>query len=269
MKIPYWLPLLLFVGYSYWAVNYWHCHVCQCCPGFEPPPPPKSTGVPKFKWNADQPVADSVFADWKKILLAKGGQGDTLLITGLYRSGEAFKGKLANLGLARAASLAAMMEPEFPASRIKTAAKTVSDDLADGGDARESAEFSWSKMMLKKEQSAVIVQDNAATFLFPFNSSARESDPKVDAYLQALIEKHKATANTFTIVGHTDAIGSAEENQALGLARANAIRQILEKGGIAAARIQASSKGATEPVSDNSTEDGRHRNRRVVLTVNK
>lgn len=269
MRIPLWLIALLFVGYSIWCVRYWHCYKCQCCDGTETPAVAQSSGVPLFKWNADKPEPDSNFLTWKKALLAKGGQGDTLLITGLYRAKEAFTGKTGNLGLARAAALRAMMMPEMPDSRIHLAAREVSDALAEAGPALESADFSWLKMVLKKEEGAIIESDNAVTFLFPFNSTEKDRDPKVDAYLKTLVEKHKNTTATFLIVGHTDNVGEDPKNAALGLGRAKAIQKILTSNGIAAARTKVESKGEAEPVADNNTEDGRHQNRRVVITVNK
>lgn len=264
MRIPPWLLALLFAGYSAWAVNYWHCYKCQCCDGASPELP-ASSGTPLFNWSAPSSVPDSNFTAWKKVFLAKSKQGDTLLITGLYRAGETNGSKFPNLGLARAQFLAAQMQPELPANRIKTAAKLVSDNLTATSGPGESAEFAWLKMVLKKDEGAIIESDNAVTFLFPFNSTEKDSDPNVDAYLQKLVDKHKATTATFVIVGHTDDVGTPEENAALGLGRANAIRQFLINKGIAAGRIQASSKGEAEPVTDNSTEDGRHQNRRVVL----
>jgi len=73
------------------------------------------------------------------------------------------------------------------------------------------------------------------------------------------------------VVGHTDNVGEDKENIALGLGRAKAIAKFLTSHGIAANRIQTDSKGESEPqpLADNNTEDGRHQNRRVVLTVNR
>lgn len=268
MKLPAWLFVLLLAGYTAWSVNYWHCYKCQCCAD-APAAESKPSGAPLFKWEADQPLPDTSFAAWKKALLARGGQGDTLSIVGLYHADEKNATKNANLGMARAAALAALMQPEMPAARVRISAKTTTEGLAPGGNPVECAEFAWLKMVLKKEESAVIETDNAAIFLFPFNSTEKDHDPKVDEYLLKLVEKHKASATTFTIVGHTDDVGTPEENAALGLARANTIRQILVQNGIAASRIQAASKGETEPVADNANDDGRHQNRRVVLTVNR
>lgn len=264
-KIPLWLILVLFVGYSIWAVRFWHCHVCQCCDGQAPPTETtKTSGEPLFAWNAGTPETDANFASWKKDLLGQAGQGDTLLITGWQRSGET-----ADLARARAEALKGMMMPEVPASRVRLAAKEVQDGLAEGGPPMASAGFEWLKMVLAMEEGAIIESDNDVIFLFPFKSTEKDKDPKVDAYLTQLVGKHKATNATFSVIGHTDNVGSDEDNLKLGLARAQAIAKFLTDHGIAANCIKVDSKGKREPVADNNTEDGRHQNRRVVLTVNR
>jgi len=67
------------------------------------------------------------------------------------------------------------------------------------------------------------------------------------------------------IDGHTDNVGSAAANQALSEKRAQAVRDWLVAHQVAAARLSAQGFGATKPVADNSTEDGRAKNRRVEL----
>ena len=265
MKIPLWLIILLFVGYSIWATTCWHNHMVQDCCEETAAAAVESTGVPLFLWNAEKPVSDPKFPDWKKALLAKGGQGDTLVITGWYRASEANGEQLA---LARAAAIRDMLAPEFPPGRVRLAAKMVDDALAEGGNPMESASFSWSKMVLKKEDSAVIESDKDVILLFPFNSTERDRDAKVEAYLKDLCAKHKGTTATFNVTGHTDNVGTDEENIALGLARAKTVAGSLVRNGIAATRINTTSKGEAEPVADNSTDEGRQQNRRVVITVN-
>jgi outer membrane protein OmpA-like peptidoglycan-associated protein len=266
MKIPLWLIALLFAGYTVWCANFWHNYCKSRCCG-DTPALTATTGVPLFNWNGERPVADANFPSWKKSLLAKGGQGDTLVITGYYREGEANGEKLA---LARAQALKSMMMPEFPDSRIRLMTKmTPADGLAEGTAPKESAGFTWSKMVLKADQGAIIEDDNAITILFPSNSTDRDRNMDVEAYLKKLVEKHKATTNTFSVVGFTDDVGEADANQKLGLGRAKTIGQFLSKNGIASTRITVDSKGEADPVADNSTEDGRHQNRRVVITVNR
>lgn len=269
MKLPLWLIALLFIGYSVWCANYWHQHQVRHCCGdaagaAAATADKQTTGVPLFRWNAEKPETDAKFADWKKVLLKGGGQGDTLVITGFYRAGEANGEQLA---LARAAAIRDMLAPELPASRVRLAARQVNDGLSDGGDPKESASFTWSKMVLKKEDSAVIESDNDVILLFPFNSTEKDHDPKVDEYLRGLCEKHKTTNATFAVVGYTDNVGTDEQNLALGLGRAKSVSKILTANGIAANRITTDSKGEADPVADNATEEGRHQNRRVVITV--
>ena len=270
MKIPLWLLALLFVGWTAWTVNR-ICARCGCSGEttvIAGETAALSSGAPLFLWNSAAPVADDRFKDFKKGLLGRGGQGDTLVITGQYRRAEKNGSKLGDLGLARAAALRAMMLPEMPDSRIRMTSQLVIDSLLENGPARPSATFAWSKMMLKANEGAIIESDNAVTILFPTNSAVKEKDPKVDAYLKTLCDKHKTDNVTFTVVGHADNVGDDQTNTALGLGRAQSIAQFMVRNGIAQNRIKTDSKGKAEPVADNSTEDGRHQNRRVVITVN-
>jgi outer membrane protein OmpA-like peptidoglycan-associated protein len=267
MKIPLWLIALLFAGYTVWCANFWHDYCKSRCCGDDVTAMAETTGVPLFNWNNERPVSDPKFPVWKKSMLAKGGQGDTLVITGHYRASEPNGEKLA---LARAEALKSMMSPEIPANRIRLTTKLMPEDgLAEGAAPKESAGFSWSKMILAANQGAIIEADNAITILFPSNSTVRDRDMAVEDYLKKLVEKHKATTNTFAVVGFTDDVGEADVNQKLGLGRAKSIGQFLSKNGIADNRISVNSKGEADPVADNATEDGRHQNRRVVITVNR
>ena len=267
MKLPLWLIALLFLGYCVWCANFWNSYQIRNCCGetaAAESAAKQSDGTPLFRWNADKPEPDDKFTTWKKALLGKGGQGDTLVITGYYRSGEANGEQLA---LARAAAIRDMLAPEMPANRTKLVAKMVDDGLSETSGPMASAGFSWLKMVLKKEDSAIIESDQDVILLFPFNSTERDRDAKVDAYLKELCAKHKALNTTFNVVGYTDDVGTDEENMALGLGRAKSVAAILRSNGIAANRISASSQGEANPVADNKTEEGRRQNRRVVITV--
>ena len=67
----------------------------------------------------------------------------------------------------------------------------------------------------------------------------------------------------FEVQGHTDNTGNAASNQTLSEQRAQAIVQKLIEMGISADRLTAVGKGQTNPLADNSTDEGRAKNRRV------
>ena len=72
---------------------------------------------------------------------------------------------------------------------------------------------------------------------------------------------------TVTIVGHTDNTGSDNINNPLSVDRANAARDYLVSRGVARNRIMTDGRGAREPVADNSSTQGRDKNRRVEIYV--
>ena len=67
------------------------------------------------------------------------------------------------------------------------------------------------------------------------------------------------------VEGHTDNQGNAAANQALSEKRAQAVVAWLIAHGTPSGRLTAAGRGQTQPVADNSSEDGRAKNRRVEL----
>jgi outer membrane protein OmpA-like peptidoglycan-associated protein len=65
------------------------------------------------------------------------------------------------------------------------------------------------------------------------------------------------------IIGHTDNVGTEEENLALSTLRAIAIKIYLVRQGIAKDRITFFGQGEKMPLADNKTQEGRFKNRRV------
>ncbi len=68
-----------------------------------------------------------------------------------------------------------------------------------------------------------------------------------------------------SVEDHTDNLGPAKSNKSLSDARANAVVAALVAKGIAASRLTATGFGQDLPLADNTTEDGRAKNRRVEL----
>ncbi|WKB79906.1 OmpA family protein [Cellulophaga omnivescoria] len=69
------------------------------------------------------------------------------------------------------------------------------------------------------------------------------------------------------VVGHTDSSGAADYNMTLSKNRANAVTSYLTAKGIAASRFTTEWFGEEKPTHDNSTPEGRAKNRRVNVAI--
>ena len=69
------------------------------------------------------------------------------------------------------------------------------------------------------------------------------------------------------VASHTDAEGDATINLRLSQRRADAVRKYLVQRGVEPDQVDARGYGETQPIADNSTEDGRETNRRVEFRV--
>ena len=70
-----------------------------------------------------------------------------------------------------------------------------------------------------------------------------------------------------TIDGHTDSSGDPVKNQALFEARSKAAYDYLVSKGISASRMKSAGYGATKPIADNKTAEGRAQNRRTEFNL--
>ena len=69
------------------------------------------------------------------------------------------------------------------------------------------------------------------------------------------------------IGGYTDSTGGADFNQALSEKRADGVMSFLVSQGLDAGTLTAQGYGMSNPVDDNSTADGRQKNRRVEIVI--
>ena len=73
---------------------------------------------------------------------------------------------------------------------------------------------------------------------------------------------------SITITGHTDSSGPEAYNQGLSERRANAVADYMANSlGVDRTRMTVSGMGEANPVADNSTREGRMKNRRVEIDV--
>ncbi len=106
----------------------------------------------------------------------------------------------------------------------------------------------------------------AADAFFDFDKSVLKPEGK--AKLDDLASKVGGINLEVVIaVGHTDATGPDGYNQALSNRRAEAVKAYLVSKGIESNRVYTEGKGEAQPVADNSTREGRSKNRRVEVEV--
>lgn len=90
---------------------------------------------------------------------------------------------------------------------------------------------------------------------------------------QAFMAKVETALNSIdtskiTIEGHTDSTGKAEANKALSEKRAQSVQNFLvSKGTVSQDKVSTIGMGPDEPISDNSTPQGRAQNRRIDLVI--
>ena len=106
----------------------------------------------------------------------------------------------------------------------------------------------------------------ASSMLYGFDSDQILPDAAANLRnLAASLAKYPET--DVTIVGHTDATGSADYNQGLSQRRATSAANYLISQGVLSSRIRTAGRGEMEPIATNDTEAGRQANRRVELAI--
>lgn len=101
-----------------------------------------------------------------------------------------------------------------------------------------------------------------------FEQSSYVLLPESSTELNKLVQVMKANAQWHIhIAGHTDNVGDPRLNLALSEQRAKVVATYLTRRGIADERITKSGFGSKQPLTDNTTEGERSKNRRVEITI--
>lgn len=112
----------------------------------------------------------------------------------------------------------------------------------------------------------VVLTDEHFNFGIDDDNISKETAVALDSFASQLKAQNKGVY--VEVQGHTDSRGEAPHNLKLGERRAMAVYRYLHaKGGLPLHRMNVISYGETRSVASNMTEDGRKKNRRVVLVV--
>lgn len=101
-----------------------------------------------------------------------------------------------------------------------------------------------------------------------FQTNRAELADSSRAELMSLVELLQENPSLIVeIGGHTDNQGNATDNLSLSKRRAESVVHFLTEQGIAPERLQAKGYGATRPLADNNTVEGRAKNRRSEMKI--
>ena len=103
-----------------------------------------------------------------------------------------------------------------------------------------------------------------------FDTGRFDLKPAATSALESLLELLKRYPKAAILIeGHTDNVGAEDMNQTLSDRRANAVKTWLSARGIAEELMTAGGRGETSPIASNDTLDGRQKNRRVEIRIQK
>lgn len=104
---------------------------------------------------------------------------------------------------------------------------------------------------------------------FGFDKAVFDPDASIENGVDAFKKWLEANPESVLLItGHTCSIGSDEYNLKLGMRRAGAVKDYFVSKGFNTGDLKAESVGESQPAADQSTAEGRAKNRRVVVTIN-
>jgi len=218
-----------------------------------------------------QQVTDGV-ASLKTFLADNAGK--VINLVGYYKSDETNDSAFPNLGLARANAVKNhLVENGVSSAQINTMGKLMDEMIAKGemylgpiayslGDAAADAEDEMNALRDKINADPLVLYFETNQASINLSAEQRQKVADISRYLD------KVAGASCNVVGHTDNVGRRGPNVRLGQGRADFAKSYLVQNGIAASKINASSKGPDSPVASNATEEGRSKNRRTEVTLN-
>jgi peptidoglycan-associated lipoprotein len=129
-----------------------------------------------------------------------------------------------------------------------------------------NAKFDTMDKASKRLVYEVVLSEDQGNFKFGKTVLPDEAKAKLD---ELIVQMKQDPKNIYLeIEGHTDNVGTAQTNEKIGLARAEAVKRYLyEQYQIPLHKMNVISYGKDKPIAPNKTREGRAQNRRVVIKV--
>ncbi len=196
----------------------------------------------------------------------------SLKITGLYHEKETYAGILPNLGMARASNIKELLQGMgVNAGQINLDSRMENSLAFDADKLWSGLNFEFAGKANSEKDLAAIrarLQANPIILYFKTNDASLELNAQQRKDFADIIYYLDRTPNgQLTSSGHTDDRGDYNLNKRLSRKRAEFVQSYLGNNGISATKIIPSGFGPDQPIGDNTTDEGRQKNRRVEITI--
>ena len=236
-------------------------------------------------FSISQPISANILDAIEKLkVYLSNNPSKYVNISGVYTSKEKNTSELENLGLARANSIKDyLVSLGFSADKINIKSElndvfiidennnlfgplTFNLNSLEGSEKSNLVDLKKKEENVKKEAYKKL-KGTSFTLYFEKGKSSIKLSKEQQQKLEEISNATKSLGLKISIIGHTDSIGSRTFNSKLGKKRANFVKDLLLKND-SKNNIITSSQGEDNPIASNSSEEGRPKNRRTVITIN-
>jgi OOP family OmpA-OmpF porin len=223
------------------------------------------------------PISDSIDLGISKLKTVLDSSDLKFTIKGFYSSKEENNSIFPDLGLARANAIKNyLVDKGIPEHKLELFSEINDKKLIiDDNIVYQSTSFGWLSKDInsaeKKDWNVVRneIKVNPLELYFETGQSIinlTEADRKKLGVIVDYLN-HVSDAK-IAIVGHTDnVVGKRNTNEFYSKKRAEFVQNYFISNGIPAQKIEVFGKGAANPITENETEEGRAKNRRVEVTI--
>jgi OOP family OmpA-OmpF porin len=153
----------------------------------------------------------------------------------------------------------------IPECDAALAAKLEAERLAAEEASRRAAELA--AMETKPEKPKLVRLSDEGEVAFKFDSAILTPEAERELEQVARSIERYDQIDSIEVTGYTDSSGPENYNQMLSERRAASVKEFLVSRGVSEDKVSVSGMGESGPIADNSTREGRARNRRVDIRI--
>jgi len=214
-----------------------------------------------FNWKSDQPMTNEFWPKIRDSIVNNLESKQTLEIIAWYCLRETGNIQSDSFALSRAKKVRELFS-DLADDKVSLISKLV--DCSVLNDTLPFEAITFSNRIVS---SSIVETEDRTLIYFASNSTKKVNSAEIEAYLNNVAKRVIASGENIRLTGHTDDIGSEVTNVQLGKNRAEVVKAFLVSLGVDSKMIIVESKGESQPLGDNQTEEGRAKNRRTELEI--